>query len=196
MKHLPSLLVALAAFVALPASALDGAEILRKVDRNLEPESYDSYRQLVDAQPDGTKKEYVLWTIKKGRDKVIALFLAPASDKGRATLRQGDSMWLYMPDVGRPIRVTSLQSVTGSVFNNADILRIDYSAEYDVREAQELKDGTLLLDLKAKTVEVAYDRLKMTVDAKLLLPTTIEAYAASGILIKTLRFSNVKDFGK
>jgi outer membrane lipoprotein-sorting protein len=195
MKHLPSLLVALVALVALPASALDGAEILRKVDRNLEPESYESYRQLVDAQPDGTRKEYVLWTIKKGRDKVIALFLAPASDKGRATLRQGDNMWLYMPDVGRPIRITSLQSVTGSVFNNADILRIDYSAEYDVREAQELKDGTVLLDLKAKTVEVAYDRLKMTVDAKLLLPTTIEAYAASGILIKTLRFSNVKDFG-
>ena len=32
-----------------------------------------------------------------------------------------------MPDVGKPIRITSLQSVTGSVFNNADILRIDYT---------------------------------------------------------------------
>ena len=193
MKKL--LACALLALAALPAAALDGAEILRKVDRNLEPESYESYRQLVDAQPDGTKKEYVLWTIKKGRDKVIALFLAPASDKGRATLRLADNMWLYMPDVGRPIRITSLQSVTGSVFNNADILRIDYGAEYDVQAAQEQQDGSVLLDLKAKSAEVAYDRLKMVVDAKLMLPRTIEAYAASGILIKTLRFSNVKDFG-
>ena len=56
-------------------------------------------------------------------------------------------------------------------------------------------DGSVLLDLKAKSAEVAYDRLKMVVDAKLMLPRTIEAYAASGILIKTLRFSNVKDFG-
>jgi outer membrane lipoprotein-sorting protein len=179
---------------ALPAAALDGNEILRKVDRNLEPESYEAYRKLVDIQPDGSKKEYVLYTLKKGRDKVVALFLSPPSDKGRATLRLGDNMWLYMPDVGRPIRITSLQSVTGSIFNNADILRIDYAAEYDVEAAEEQKDG-LLLSLKAKTGEVAYDRLKMRVDKQTLLPVTIEAYAASGLLLKTLRFRDIKDFG-
>jgi len=182
-------------FAALPAAAaVDGTQILQKVDRNLEPESYEAYRQLIDIQPDGSKKEYVLYTMKKGRDKVLALFVSPASDKGRVTLRLGDNMWLYMPDVGRPIRITSLQSVTGSIFNNADILRIDYSAEYNVEAAEEQKDG-LLLSLKAKTSDVAYDRLKMWVDKQLLLPTTIEAYAASGLLIKTLHFRNVKDFG-
>ena len=182
--------------IALPAAAasIDGTQILQRVDRNLEPESYEAYRQLIDIQPDGSKKEYVLYTMKKGRDKVVALFLSPPSDKGRVTMRLGDNMWLYMPDVGRPIRITSLQSVTGSVFNNADILRIDYSAEYDVEAAEEQKDA-LLLSLKAKTGEVAYDRLKMWVDKQLLLPTTIEAYAASGLLIKTLHFRNIKDFG-
>ena len=181
-------------FLALPAAAIDGQQILAKVDRNLEPESYEAYRKLIDIQPDGSKKEYVLYTLKKGRDKVVALFLSPASDKGRATLRLADNMWLYMPDVGRPIRITSLQSVTGSIFNNADILRIDYAAEYDVETAEEQKDA-FLLSLKAKTGEVAYDRLKMRVDKQLLLPVTIEAYAASGLLIKTLRFNDIKDFG-
>jgi outer membrane lipoprotein-sorting protein len=176
------------------AATLDGAQILEKVDRNLEPESYETYRQLIDIQPDGSKKEYVLYTVKKGRDKVVALFLAPASDKGRSTLRLADNMWLYMPDVGRPIRITSLQSVTGSIFNNSDILRIDYSAEYNVEAVEEQKDA-YLLSLKAKSSEVAYDRLKMWVDRQQLLPTTIEAYAASGLLIKTLRFRNIKDFG-
>jgi outer membrane lipoprotein-sorting protein len=181
--------------IALPVSAaLDGAQILQKVDRNLEPESYETYRKLIDIQPDGTKKEYVLYTLKKGRDKLVALFLSPASDKGRSTLRIGDNMWLYIPDVGRPIRITSLQSVTGSVFNNADILRVDYSTEYNVESVDEQKD-IYVLSLKAKTGEVAYDRLKMWVDKKLLLPVTIEAYAASGLLIKTLRFKDIKDFG-
>jgi outer membrane lipoprotein-sorting protein len=189
----------IAAMIALPvparaASELNGADILKKVDRNLEPESYESYRKLTDIQPNGSKKEYVLYTAKKGRDKVVALFLAPPADKGRATLRTGDNMWLYMPDVGRPIRITSLQSVTGSVFNNADILRIDYSAEYNVDRAEE-QDGVFLLSLKAKTADVAYDRLKMWVDRQALLPVTIEAYAASGLLIKTLRFKDIKDFG-
>jgi outer membrane lipoprotein-sorting protein len=183
-------------FVALPVAgaALDGTQILQKVDRNLEPESYEAYRKLIDIQPDGSKKEYVLYTMKKGRDKVIALFLSPPSDKGRATLRIGDNMWLYIPDVGRPVRITSLQSVTGSVFNNADILRIDYTEEYSVEAAEEQKDA-YLLSLKAKTGEVAYDRLKMWVDKQALLPVTIEAYAASGLLLKTLHFKDIKDFG-
>lgn len=191
MKRLLGLMLCLA---ALPAAAIDGTQILQKVDRNLEPETYESYRQLTDIQPDGSKKVSVLYTMKKGRDKVVALFLAPASDKGRVTLRLADNMWLYMPDVGRPIRITSLQSVTGSVFNNADILRIDYTAEYNVEAAEEQKDA-FLLSLKAKTGEVAYDKLKMWVDKQVLLPTTIECYAASGLLLKTLRFRNIKDFG-
>ena len=192
MKRLLWLVLCL---VALPAAAaVDGTQILQKVDRNLEPESYEAYRQLIDIQPNGSKKEYVLYTMKKGRDKVLALFVSPASDKGRVTLRLADNMWLYMPDVGRPIRITSLQSVTGSIFNNADILRIDYSAEYNVEAAEEQKD-VLLLSLKAKTGDVAYDRLKMWVDRQLLLPVTIECYAASGLLLKTLHFRNIKDFG-
>jgi hypothetical protein len=59
---------------------------------------------------------------------------------------------------------------------------------------EEQKDA-YLLSLKAKTGEVAYDRLKMWVDKRLLLPVNIEAYAASGMLIKTLRFKDIKDFG-
>ena len=192
MKKLLALAFCLAGLPA--AQALDGQQILQKVDRNLEPESYESYRQLTDIQPDGSKKVSVLYTMKKGRDKIVALFLAPPSDKGRVTLRLGDNMWLYIPEVGRSIRITSLQAVTGGVFNNADILRIDYTAEYNVEAVEEQKDIYLLM-LKAKTDEVAYDKLKMWVDKKALLPVTIECYAASGLLIKTLRFSNIKDFG-
>jgi outer membrane lipoprotein-sorting protein len=180
--------------LGLPAMALDGAQILQQVDRNLEPETYESYRKLIDIQPDGTKKESVLYTMKKGRDKVVALFLLPPSDKGRVTLRLDENMWLFMPDVGRAIRITSLQSVTGSVFNNADILRIDYTSEYNVDSVEDQKD-VLVLSLKARTGEVAYDRLKMWVDKKVMLPVTIECYAASGLLIKTLRFKDIKDFG-
>jgi len=191
MKTLLSLLLCM---FALPVFALDGAAILKKVDRNLEPESYEMLRKLINIEPDGRKKEFVLYSVKKGRDKIVALFLAPPSDKGRATLRLGDNMWLYIPEVGKPMRITSLQSVTGGVFNNADILRIDYTAEYNVESATEEKDR-YLLTLKAKTAEVAYDKLKMWVDKKTTLPTEIECYAASGLLIKTLRFKDTKDFG-
>ncbi|MGF1548207.1 MAG: outer membrane lipoprotein-sorting protein [Thiotrichales bacterium] len=180
--------------IALPAGAIDGTQLLQQVDRNLEPESYEMYRKLINIEPDGSRKEFVLYSVKQGRDRVVALFLSPPSEKGRATLRLGENMWLYIPEVGKPLRITSLQSVTGGVFNNADILRIDYAAEYDVETLDDAADQHLL-HLKAKSGAVAYDRLKMWVDKQSLLPTVIECYAASGLLIKTLRFKDVQDFG-
>jgi outer membrane lipoprotein-sorting protein len=172
----------------------DGNALLQKVDRALNPESYEMYRKLINIEPDGRKKEFVLFSVKKGRDAMIALFLDPPSDTGRATLRLGDNMWLYIPGVGKPLRITSLQSVVGGVFNNADIMNLDYSAEYNVEKAAE-DAGSYLLELKARNSTVAYDRLKMRVDRATLAPIQIEAYAASGLLIKTLRFKDIKDFG-
>ena len=180
--------------LAIPAIALDGNAILMQVDRNLQPASYEMYRKLINIEPDGDKKEFVLYTVKKGQDKMVALFLAPASEKGRSTLRLGENMWLYIPNVGKPIRITSLQSVVGGVFNNSDILRLDYSAEYNVKSIQE-NENHYLLELKAKTASIAYDRLKMIVDKERIVPTTIECYTASDMLIKTLYYKQSKDFG-
>jgi len=180
--------------MALSAHALDGGELLKQVDRNLNPESYESYRKLINIEPDGRKKEYVLFSVKKGTDKVAALFISPASEKGRTTLRLGENMWLYMPTVGKPIRITSLQSVVGGVFNNADILQLDYAAEYDVEKAEET-GGEYLLHLKAKTGTVAYDRLRLWADRQRKLPVRIECLTAAGMLIKTIYFKEVKDFG-
>ena len=180
--------------LACPVFAVDGKTLLEQVDRNLSPESYESYRKLINIEPDGRKKEFTLFTVKKGVDKVASLFLAPASENGRSTLRLGDNMWLYIPNVGKPIRITSLQSVVGGVFNNSDILQLDYAAEYTVEKAEE--DGNeYLLYLKAKTKTVAYDRLKIWADKNKKLPTKIECLTEAHMLIKTLYFKDVKDFG-
>jgi hypothetical protein len=102
-------------------------------------------------------------------------------------------MWLYIPNVGKPIRITSLQSITGGVFNNADIMQVEYSAEYDVEKIEEA-EKSVILNLKAKNKTVAYDKLKMwaTIDD---IITKIECYSTSGMLIKTLDFKDIKDFG-
>jgi len=177
-----------------------GNQILIKLDRNLSPESYESYRKLINIEPNGRKREYVLFTVKKGRDKVAALFISPASEKGRSTLRLDENMWLYIPNVGKPIRITSLQSVVGGVFNNSDILRLDYAAEYFVEQMEEPNDKEKLNDkyilhLKAKTRTVAYDKLKMWVDKAKVLPTKIECLTEASMLIKTIYFKQTKDFG-
>ncbi len=73
-------------------------------------------------------KEFLLYQIKKDKDKIVSLFLQPDSEKGRSTLRLDENMWLYLPEVGKPIRITSMQSVVGGVFNNSDIMQLDFSS--------------------------------------------------------------------
>lgn len=192
IKSLSMILMCLS--LAVPAYSNDGNEMLRKVDRNLNPESFEMYRKLINIEPDGSKKEFVMYSVKKGKDKIASVFLAPASEKGRSTLRIGENIWLYIPNVGKPIRITSLQSVTGGVFNNSDIMRVDYSAEYNCDKVEKADQGHIIY-LKAKTKTVAYDRVKMWVDGKKLLPFKMECFASSGMLIKTLYFKNIKDFG-
>ncbi len=189
------LTVIITALFTVPAYATDGTELLKQIDRNLNPTSYESYRKLINIEPDGRKKEYTLFTVKKGLDKVAGLFIAPASEKGRSTLRLGDNMWLYIPNVGKPIRITSLQSVVGGVFNNADILQLDYAAEYTVEKVEEQRNE-YLLHLKAKTKTVAYDRIRLWAEKERKLPTKIECLTETGMLIKTLYFKDVKDFGE
>ncbi len=191
---LRTIIVFLSLLVAVPVQALDGDALLKQVDRNLNPESYELYRKLINVEPDGKKKEFTMFSVKKGADKVAALFLAPASEKGRSTLRLGENMWLYIPNVGKPIRITSLQSVVGGVFNNSDILSLDYATEYNVAKIEEAGKEHLLL-LKAKNKNVAYDQLKMWVDKAKTIPTRIECLTEANMLIKTLYFKDIKDFG-
>ena len=194
MQKLKWTIVLLSLFIALPARAIDGTALLKQLDRNLSPETYESYRKLINIEPDGKKKEFTLFTVKKGLDKMASLFIAPASEKGRSTLRLGDNMWLYIPNVGKPVRITSLQSVVGGVFNNSDILQLDYTAEYNVEKIEET-GSEYLLSLKAKTKSVAYDQLRIRADKKNVLPTKIECLTEANMLIKTLYFKEVKDFG-
>jgi outer membrane lipoprotein-sorting protein len=186
--------VTAALLAATPAYAVDGKQILEQVDKNLAPESYELYRKLINIEPDGKRKEFVLFTVKKGTDKIAGLFISPASEKGRSTLRLGENMWLYIPNVGKPIRITSLQSVIGGVFNNSDILQLDYSVEYDVAQVED-QGKEYLLHLKAKTKTVAYDQLKMWVDKEKVQPTRIECLTEASMLIKTIYFKDIQDFG-
>ncbi|OFZ46245.1 MAG: outer membrane lipoprotein-sorting protein [Bdellovibrionales bacterium RIFOXYB1_FULL_37_110] len=194
-KLFPIIMSVVLIFLTEGAWAVEDAnEILKIIDKNLMPDSYETYRQLINEEPDGKKKEFTFFTLKKGKDKIAMLYLSPASEKGRSTLRLGDNMWLFIPNVNKPVRITSLQSVVGGVFNNADIMTLDYSEEYDA--TIESKTGAeYILTLKAKTKTVAYDKLRMwaTKDKKIL--KKVECYGASGMLIKTLEFKNDKDFG-
>ncbi|MEA3275872.1 MAG: outer membrane lipoprotein-sorting protein [Pseudomonadota bacterium] len=181
-------------FLSTSASGLDGANILRQIDENMWPGSYEMYRKLINVKSDGAKREYVMFTLKKGKGKVVNLFLKPPEEHGRVILRVGENMWLKIPDVEQALRVSSMHSVVGGIFNNWDLMLSGFSPDYDVQLAQ--KEGDVYaLTLKAKSKWAVYDTLRLRAGIEDLLLRKVEAYATSNILLKTLTFSEVKDFG-
>ena len=52
---------------AIPVYAIDGNKLLEQVDRNLNPESYESYKKLINIEPDGSFRRDNLKPLWRGR---------------------------------------------------------------------------------------------------------------------------------
>lgn len=73
--------------------------------------------------------------------------------------------------------LTVAENVVGGVFNNSDIMRLDYQSEYEATAMTD-QGETYRLELKARSGAVAYDNLVMLVDKEALVPTEIECRTA------------------
>jgi len=158
--------------------------------------NFEAQAAMTAHREDGTTRTYKMHVLKSGRDKVRATFKEPATAKGQEMLRNGENMWLYMPNLKRSVRVASRDSFMGGDFNNADALRVNYEADYEPT-IEKGADGGIVLVLKAKTPSAAYDVIKLWMTAgKDPQPQRAEYYAASGKLLRSAEFTEVKDFGK
>ena len=85
MKHFRYLMLGMLMIFlcSIKVFAQDASEILKQVDARLTPESFEAYRKLINEEPDGKKKEFIFYTIKKGADKVaMVMGVARATQQG------------------------------------------------------------------------------------------------------------------
>ena len=62
-KLFPIIMSVVLIFLTEGAWAVEDAnEILKIIDKNLMPDSYETYRQLINEEPDGKKKEFTFHT--------------------------------------------------------------------------------------------------------------------------------------
>jgi hypothetical protein len=181
---------------ATPAFADDAAAYLARFDQVMSPEYFEADTRMVAHREDGSVRTYKMRVQKSGTEKLRATFLEPASAKGQEMLRNADNLWLYMPNLKRAVRVASRDQFMGGDFNNADVLRVNYTADYTATIGKSDDPKLVVLELKAKSPQVAYDVIKMwmTSGATSSQPVRSELYAASGKLLRTAEFSDVKTF--
>lgn len=193
------LLVAVVVSLASVAQAADptALEIVRKYDQVMGPENFEAVSQMVAHRDDDTERSYKMKYLKAGKEKFRLWFQEPAAVRGQELLRQGENSWLYMPQLKRSVRLANRDSFQGGDFNNADVLRVNYEADYNATLAADTEGvpDSYLLELKAKTKDAAYDRIKLWVRKADILPIKSEYYTESGKMLRAAEFSDVKEFG-
>ena len=130
--------------------------------------------------------------LSKGNENAIVMVMEPAVDRGQIMLMKGRDLWIFLPNVSQPVRLSLAQRLTGQVANG-DIARANFSGDYTPKIVRTEKiDGEdhHVLELTAVDRTVAYHRVMYWVKQKNFFPHKAEFYSLSDRLLKTCRYDN------
>ncbi|WP_114649899.1 outer membrane lipoprotein-sorting protein [Pseudothauera hydrothermalis] len=133
--------------------------------------------------------------LSRGNENTIVLTMEPTSERGQALLMRGRDLWIFMPSVSQPVRLSLAQRLTGQVANG-DLARANFAGDYTPRLiGSETVDGfpCHALDLAAIDRGVTYARVKYWVREDNTWPLKAEFYALSGRLLKTCRYLDFRE---
>jgi hypothetical protein len=170
--------------------------IVEKTDKIRFPQAgYQVNVKITTSMPgrDDEMREYEI--LSRGNDRTIVRTTAPAADKGQVLLMRDRDLWIFMPNVSQPIRLSAAQRLTGQVANG-DLARANFSGDYTptiVRTDTIDNESYQVLELKAVDRSVTYDRVMLWVNKNTDRPFKAEFYALSGRLLKTCRYQNYKE---
>jgi outer membrane lipoprotein-sorting protein len=168
--------------------------LLKTVDRSMYPEIYRSTISMSTVRAGRKPISNVFEIISKGTDKSLMKITSPARDKGKKILLNGDNLWMFMPDISRPIRLSAKQSFMGSTFSNEDLASSGWEDNYSA-EITDQKGALILVTLKAKKRDVAYAKIEMWYDDAAKVPSEMTYYGLSGKAIKKMFMSEIKAIG-
>jgi len=132
--------------------------------------------------------------LSKGNENTIVQITEPAVDRGQILLMKGKDLWVFMPAVSQPIRLSLSQRLTGQVANG-DLARANFTGDYTPKILRtDTIDGEPyhVLELAANDRSVTYHRVIYWVKQSNFWPHRAEFYSLSNRLLKTARYENFK----
>lgn len=139
------------------------------------------------------------WSL--GKEFSLVRILAPKKEEGSATLKSGNVIYNYLPKTDRTIKITSgmmMSSWMGSHFTNDDLVKESrYSDDYIARIMFEgIREGIdiweIQLDPKPNAA-VVWGKVLFEVRRDNQMPSVARYFDESGLLIRTMHFSNYRE---
>jgi len=181
-------------FISGKSYAISAEEIIERVDDVRGPgKPFKLNLEIVDFKKDKEARRMKLEIFVKGKEQTLKEFKSlskstyPPENRGTILLYSQGDLWIYIPKVRRPIRISPRQRLIGQVANG-DVIGVNFADDYDSElVSEEVLDGKkcYVLELKARRESVTYHRVKLWVDKSNFHPLMTEHYGFSGRLIKT-----------
>jgi len=199
MKNkMKNLITLLPVFFMASVFGQDGNDILKRVEANMSSENRVFESTMI---IHGTRSSRTITSVtySAGEEKSFTEYLSLPREQGTKMLKLENQLWIYSPSTDRTIQISGhmlRQSVMGSDLSYEDMMDDRKLSEmYNaINTGTETVDGrkTWILDMTAKTDNVAYYKCKMWIDTERYIPLREELFAKSGQMLKQTNLSEVK----
>jgi outer membrane lipoprotein-sorting protein len=135
--------------------------------------------------------------LSKGNENALVMVMEPASERGQILLMRGRDLWIYLPTVSQPVRLSLSQRLIGQVANG-DLARANFAGDYVPRVVKTESVGNdklYVLGLNAVDRSVTYHRVLYWVNQANFHPYKAEFFSVSGKKLKTAHYDNYKVLG-
>ena len=145
---------------------------------------------IVTTGKDGEAEARKYRVLSKGNENTVVMITEPASERGQIMLMKGRDLWVFLPNVSQPVRLSLSQRLTGEVANG-DLARANFTGDYKAKLLRtEMIDGEKynVLELTAADRGVAYQRVVYWVRESDSAPYKAQFYSMSNRLLKTCTY--------
>lgn len=168
-------------------------EILEKSDQIRFPREDFQVDVVVNTtSPDQPAEMHKYRILSKGNENSVVMTTEPASERGQILLMKGRDLWIFMPSVSQPVRISLSQRLTGQVANG-DLARANFTGDYTpriVRTDVIDDDKYWVLELMGVDRSVTYHKVLYWIRQSNFWPYRAEFYSLSGRLLKTSSYEN------
>jgi outer membrane lipoprotein-sorting protein len=196
------LIIALLALAAVGAAfAQDVNKILKDLDElgDFDNQDFSAVYTIVSQKPgekDSVSSVQLFRRDKKEQFTMIVLL--PEVNKGQGYLREEDNVWFYDP-TSRKFSFSSIkENIQDSEARNSDLTLRGFAVDYESTGVKEGAIGSIpvwIIDLKAKSDDVSYERLVLHVAKSQTVLLKEEAYSVSGRLMRTTVYGKYVKLG-
>ena len=163
-------------------------EVVEAADRVRFPaEGFQVDVAIVTTGKDTAAEERKYRILSKGNENTLVMITEPPTERGQILLMKAHDLWVFLPNVSQPVRLSLSQRLTGQVANG-DLARANFAGDYNPRLVRtEVIEGARyhVLELTAVDRSVTYQRVIYWVNETTFAPYKAEFYSLSNRLLKT-----------